>query len=252
MQLLFSPALPAKLVAALTAAVALVAAPAAAQVPRPAPRAVPQHLQPPSVEQLLGKRDARVPQPDQYIVELDAEPVARYDGGVAGLPRPRRKDRPPRRPRCRRRAGLRGAPRCPQAAVLRAVGGVEAQVEYRIALAGFAAKLTGDQAEALRKQPGVRRVTQERILQVTQSQEAPAAAGIAGSEPELLGLPGGLWKQLGGPKNAGKGVIVGVIDSGITPESPSFADRGLDARRRRGTAPARPASSSPSPRAATS
>ena len=86
---------------------------------------------------------------------------------------------------------------------------------------------------------------------MTQSQEAPAAAGVGGSEPELLGLPGGLWKKLGGAKNAGKGVIVGVIDSGITPEHPSFADRGLT-RPRRGTAPASPARSSPSRRAATS
>ena len=82
-----------------------------------------------------------------------------------------------------------------QAAVLRAVPGVKPQVSYRVALAGFAAELTGEEAEALRKQPGVRRVTQERILRVTQSQEA---TGIGGSEPELLGLPGGLWKKLVG------------------------------------------------------
>jgi len=44
--------------------------------------------------------------------------------------------------------------------------------------------------------------------------------------PKFLGLdgPGGVWqKQFGGVDNAGEGVIVGVLDTGITPESGSFA-----------------------------
>ncbi len=53
------------------------------------------------------------------------------------------------------------------------------------------------------------------------------------STPEFLGLDGGrgLWKELGGPKGGGKkggageGIIIGVVDSGITPENPSFTDR---------------------------
>jgi subtilisin family serine protease len=219
----FSPASPAKLIAACTAAIAIAAAPAAAQDPPP------QQFQPPSVEQILGQRDVRMPKPDQFIVELDAEPVARYDGGVAGLA--------PTAPTKTGRALDRDAAAVKaykahlddrQASVLRAVPAVKPQVSYRMTLAGFAAKMTAQEADTLRKQPGVKRVTRERILRVTQSEQAPAAAGIGGSEPELLGLPGGLWKKLGGPTNAGRGVIVGIIDSGITPESPSFADRGLE------------------------
>ena len=45
--------------------------------------------------------------------------------------------------------------------------------------------------------------------------------------PAFLGLsaPGGLWDQLGGPgrAGAGRGIVIGDIDSGIWPESTSFA-----------------------------
>ena len=47
------------------------------------------------------------------------------------------------------------------------------------------------------------------------------------STPTFLGLDarGGLWAQLGGVGNAGDGIIIGVIDTGIWPESLSFSDR---------------------------
>ena len=46
------------------------------------------------------------------------------------------------------------------------------------------------------------------------------------STPSFLGLDGssGVWnKQFGGSAHAGEGVIVGVLDTGFWPESPSFA-----------------------------
>ena len=54
---------------------------------------------------------------------------------------------------------------------------------------------------------------------------------------EFLGLgssatgKGGVWEATGGVAEAGKGVVVGVVDTGIAPENPSFAGR--RARRRR-------------------
>ncbi len=47
------------------------------------------------------------------------------------------------------------------------------------------------------------------------------------NSPQFLGLSdsGGLWQQDGGQANAGEGVIIGVIDTGIWPEHPSFSDR---------------------------
>ena len=47
------------------------------------------------------------------------------------------------------------------------------------------------------------------------------------STPTFLGLDqlGGLWDDAGGVQDAGEGVIVGIIDSGIWPENESFSDR---------------------------
>ena len=42
--------------------------------------------------------------------------------------------------------------------------------------------------------------------------------------PTFLQLQDSLWKAEGGPTNAGKGVVVGVIDTGIWPENPFFSD----------------------------
>ena len=58
----------------------------------------------------------------------------------------------------------------------------------------------------------------------------PAPASLASpNSTEFLGLgsddhgTGGVWDELGGVDNAGEGVVIGILDSGITPENPSFA-----------------------------
>lgn len=57
------------------------------------------------------------------------------------------------------------------------------------------------------------------------AEAAGSGETIDGDGAAFLGLPDGLWDRLGGPEKAGAGVIVGVIDTGIFPEHPSFADR---------------------------
>jgi subtilisin family serine protease len=171
--------------------------------------------------------DRWAPQADQWLVQLDAAPLARYEGGVRSLAAtaPEKTGRKVDTASAAARAYDRYVDER-QAQALQAASGVKVDVEYRVAFSGFAARLSDDEAAALRKAPGVRRVTRERFLEVTQ--ERAAAGALGGSEPNLLGLPGGLWKRLGGPARAGRGVIVGIVDSGITPEAPSFSDRGLD------------------------
>ncbi|XP_022737303.1 subtilisin-like protease SBT3.6 [Durio zibethinus] len=87
---------------------------------------------------------------------------------------------------------------------------------YKHGFSGFAARLTESQAEEIAAFPGVVQVIPNRIhkLHTTRSWEF---MGLNGHSPENL-----LTKS-----NMGEGIIIGVIDSGVWPESESFNDRGM-------------------------
>jgi subtilisin family serine protease len=155
-----------------------------------------------------------------YIVWMADRPVVSYSGGIAGfrataVAAGQRLD--PTRVEVQQYANYLVDQ---QNAALAPVGG-QILVHYRYTFNGFAARLTSAEAEALAGQPGVLRVEPDQLVSVDTI-----------STPEYLGLtqPGGLWDQLGGPTNAGRGVIVGIIDSGLWPESASFADDGSFSR----------------------
>jgi subtilisin family serine protease len=177
----------------------------------------------------ISPRAPHVPKPpaaDQYVVELTAPPLARYSGGVKGLAptAPAKTGHKLDVGSAAAKAWTRELADRQAQVIAAAAPGVKPTASYRTAFAGFAAKLTAEQAKALRAQPGVAHVTRERFLRVSAS---GGAGGVAGSESDLLGLPNGLWKRLGGQAKAGRGVTVGIVDTGITPEAPSFADHSL-------------------------
>ncbi|NUR73783.1 MAG: S8 family peptidase [Hamadaea sp.] len=87
--------------------------------------------------------------------------------------------------------------------------------DYQTVFNGFTAQLTKAEAARLTKTPGVTGLWANETVQVDTV-----------TTPSFLGLTGddGVWqKQFGGVANAGEGVIVGVIDTGIWPENPAFA-----------------------------
>jgi len=85
---------------------------------------------------------------------------------------------------------------------------------YDTVMHGFAVQLTGDEARRMSGAEGVAGVYEDRLLH-----------HMTTRTPGFLGLdPGfGAWRDT----DSGDGVIIGFVDSGIWPESPSFSDRGL-------------------------
>ncbi|WP_141015217.1 S8 family peptidase [Nocardioides sambongensis] len=92
--------------------------------------------------------------------------------------------------------------------------GFDVERNFTIAANGFVADLTADQATELAGEREVLLVEKDSIVEAD-----------TWNTPDHLGLDGkqGMWKKFGGYKNAGDGVVVGIIDSGIWPESKSFA-----------------------------
>jgi hypothetical protein len=152
-----------------------------------------------------------------YIVQLADDPAVTYGGGRAGLPATRpgqgRKLDPNDANVRRYVAFLEGQ----HQAALGAVGASTAKFyDYRYSFNGFAATLTPAQVRALLRQPGVVAVTPDSLRRPA-THNTPSFLGLSGG--------GGLWDQLGGQGAAGEDVVVGVIDTGIWPEHPSFSDQ---------------------------
>jgi hypothetical protein len=151
-----------------------------------------------------------------YIVQLADDPAVAYQGGVAGLkataPAKGQKLDPTAVDVKRYVAYLNGKHGDAAAAV-----GADKFYDYGYSFNGFAAAMSEQQAAKLGSLSGVVDVTKDVLLQPTTS-----------TTPTFLGLdqPGtGLWAKLGGPQHAGEDVIVGMIDTGIWPEHPSFSDQ---------------------------
>ncbi len=156
-----------------------------------------------------------------YVVTLAGEPVASYGGDIPGYPattpaQGQRFDND--RPAVR---AYRGYLLQQQEQVLRTVGDPDRIYSYTTALDGFAATLTPTQVRELEAMPSVTSVEPNRILTVDQASHR--SAGVAAASATATSRLHELWQQVGGPNRAGKGVVVGVIDTGIWPENPSFA-----------------------------
>src|SRR5450830_225765 len=152
-----------------------------------------------------------------YIVQLQDVPAAAYTGGTNGMPatQPAPGTRfdyadPDVQNYVRYLADQ-------QASVIATVGDAPVLATYDVVLNGFAAMLTDDQVLALKSNPAVFDVQAD----LPRHQDTV-------STPRFLGLstPGGLWSKLaGGSLVKGEDVVIGVVDGGIWPENPAFADR---------------------------
>lgn len=151
-----------------------------------------------------------------YIVQLADKPIASYAGGIDGLPA----TQPAPGQRLDLEAGdvqlYNGYLENKQQVVREAVASAPVMYKYSVVLNGFSALLTDDEVRTLMARSDVVAVTPDTPRQLTTTYT-----------PAFLGLdkPGGLWSKLGGKGAAGENIIIGIVDSGVWPESPSFADR---------------------------
>ena len=152
-----------------------------------------------------------------YIVQLQDAPAAAYTGGTDGMAATQ--------PAAGSRfdyatADVQTYVRYlgdKQAAVIATVADAPIIATYDVVLNGFAAMLTDDQVLALKANPGVADV----------QADVPRHVDTV-STSKFLGLStaGGLWSQYaGGSLVKGEDMVVGIVDGGIWPENPAFADR---------------------------
>jgi hypothetical protein len=161
---------------------------------------------------------------DLYIVQLADPPLASYTGGIAGLAATNpaalgevKLDASSPASKAylahldsRRQAVLSAA----KAALGRDVA---TRFTYAYAFDGFAAAFTESEATAVAKLPGVADVQKNYIRQLQTD-----------VGPNWIGAPA-VWSGQGGPSaTKGEGVVVGVIDTGVNHDHPSFADVGGD------------------------
>jgi subtilisin family serine protease len=151
-----------------------------------------------------------------YIVQLIDKPAASYAGQLASLAATKPA------PGARINVGAADVQAylayldSRQSAVSASVPAAHITHRYNVVFNGFSALLTDDEVRALKRNGSVASISADHILQVDTSYT-----------PTFLGLnqPGGLWEQLGGTAHAGDDIIIGIVDTGIWPENPSFADR---------------------------
>lgn len=164
---------------------------------------------------LLNRTEStRIP----VLVKLDYDPVATYQGGVAGLAAtsPGQTGRKLGRG-AEVRAYEKHLVRREQqivAGLTKAVPGVKVRQRLRTVYGGVSATVPANKVADLLKVDGVVAVQRDQLRKPL----TDASAAFIGATS--------LYPALGGKKNAGAGVIIGVIDTGAWPEHPSFADNG--------------------------
>jgi hypothetical protein len=152
-----------------------------------------------------------------YIVQLQAEPAATYKGDVAGL------------------AATQPAPGAAfdyhsakvqdyvqylgakKSEVLATIANAPVIADYDVVLNGFTAMLTDAEVLSLKANAAVADV---------QADQARKYDTVTTSAFLGLSQSGGLWSQYaGGSLVKGENMVVGIVDGGIWPENPAFADR---------------------------
>jgi minor extracellular serine protease Vpr len=156
-------------------------------------------------------------QSDYYVVVFDDPSAATYTGGIRGL----KATKPPRGQKLNPRSEevraygdyLKSVHANYRAFLSGQAPAAEVVSEFTLVANAVAVKANGASPESLRG-PGVKSVDASWVYQPTMTVSNP-----------LINAPA-LWGTLGGQANAGSGIKVGIIDSGIRDSHPAFACKG--------------------------
>jgi subtilisin family serine protease len=154
------------------------------------------------------------------VVKLDYDSVAAYEGGVAGLAAtsPAVTGKPIDQNNSAVNAyedHVAGEEKAIVANIQKAVPAADVRSSFRVVYGGVSMRLPANQVRKVLSVNGVVAVQRDGL-------EQPQTDVT----PQFLGATN-VYPQLGGRARAGKGVVVGVLDTGITPQHPSFRDTGL-------------------------
>ena len=165
---------------------------------------------------LLRLRGSR---PIPVMVRFDVDPIASYAGGIPGL----RATSPgvtgslrlgSNRVRSYRRF-LTSRMTSIADSIRRTVPGARLLRTFDVVYGGASMLVPAGRVRDVLRVPGVVAVQRDRL-----------AHTLTTTTPHFLGADQ-VWPTLGGPARAGRNVVIGVLDSGIWPEHPSFRDLGL-------------------------
>jgi minor extracellular serine protease Vpr len=158
----------------------------------------------------------------RVIVELNDPPLALYEGGLRGLAATSRQatgtpkldiNSPAAQAYIRH---LKGAQDAAISTIQSLAPSASTNYRYQLTMNGFGLEIAEADLPALLKAPGVKAVYPDEMQHV----EMEASL-------DIINAPA-MWAAVGGRDNAGDGIFVAVIDSGIWPEHPMFAGDGFE------------------------
>ncbi len=158
--------------------------------------------------------------PDYAIIRLRDAPLASYDGSIPGfartMPQPGQK-LDLNSPASQAYASYLAAGRASAKAWLNSKApGVQVVAEYSVVLNGLAVKLNGNGATMISSVPGVGSIHSDYLYSIDMNRS-----------PALINAPV-LWSaEPGGTSNAGAGIKIGIIDTGIDNTHPFLTDPSL-------------------------
>lgn len=150
-----------------------------------------------------------------YIVQMDLEPAIAYKGGLTGFKatKPEKGKKFDSHSKKSKKYRMHLKEKHDLALKASGVSRDKKIYDFSVAFNGFAARMSKAEAKLIAKQPGVARVRRDEFRYKTTD-----------NSPTFLGLTAAADSWLKGV--TGENVVVGIIDTGIWPEHPSFADDG--------------------------